>query len=376
MNDLWEYQPSVNTLPPAATPIFSLKEGTYVTGGALTISNGMANSAIYYTTDGTTPTTASMLYTGPMTISSSESIRAMATASGYRNSSTALADYVVEASATPATPVLSLAPGAYGSVQTVTLSDPTQGATILYTTDGTMPVPTSPVYTGPITLSSSQTITAVAAFALPSGYTVLDGIAVGGGGYVVSAAASAAYILNLPIPDFSFAVSSGTLTIAAGQSGSVALTITPLNGFNSAVSFSCAGLPPGTSCSFSPSTVNPSGGAASTTLTLAAATTARDELPLHQPPFGSIATSALALGLCFIGRRRLRLHAVWIVCVGATISLACLTACGGGSSVASAGNSGSSGSSGSASTAEAGIITVTATSGPLSHSVPLSVSVH
>lgn len=54
----------------------------------------------------------------------------------------------------------------YGNVVkgplSVTITDRTAGATIRYTTDGTAPTPSSPVYGGALTVSSSQTIKAIA----------------------------------------------------------------------------------------------------------------------------------------------------------------------------------------------------------------------
>ena len=212
LNDLWEYRPSMSTLPPSATPVFSLKPGTYFSGGPLTISNGMANASIYYTTDGTTPTTASNLYSGPIIISPPETVQSIATAPGYRNSSVANVTYSGIPSA-PATPIISLASGTFTTLQTVTISDATPNATIYYTTDGTTPVPSSPVYSVPIIVSSSETITALAVNTV-NGYTVLHGIScVAGKGNVVSAIASATYILNLPqatTPTFS--LPTGTYT--------------------------------------------------------------------------------------------------------------------------------------------------------------------
>ena len=46
--------------------------------------------------------------------------------------------------------------------------------------------------------------------------------------------------------------------------------MTPVNGFGSAVSFACSGLPAGATCSFAPATVTPSGAAATTQLTISA----------------------------------------------------------------------------------------------------------
>jgi uncharacterized protein (TIGR03118 family) len=72
---------------------------------------------------------------------------------------------------------------------------------------------------------------------------------------------------------FSISAAAQALTVTQGQSATTSLTITPTNGFNSAVSFSCSGLPGGATCSFSPSTVTPAGIAATTQLRISTVTT-------------------------------------------------------------------------------------------------------
>src|SRR5262249_3469810 len=71
------------------------------------------------------------------------------------------------------------------------------------------------------------------------------------------------------IPDYDINASSKTATVKQGQAAHFTLTITPQNGFNQAVSFACAGLPTGASCSFSPVSVAPNGSPVTTTLTVA-----------------------------------------------------------------------------------------------------------
>jgi hypothetical protein len=61
-----------------------------------------------------------------------------------------------------AAPTFSPAPGAYTSAQNVTLSDATTGATIYYTTDGSVPSLLSTFYSFPINVPSSTTIKAIA----------------------------------------------------------------------------------------------------------------------------------------------------------------------------------------------------------------------
>ncbi|HEY4051512.1 MAG TPA: chitobiase/beta-hexosaminidase C-terminal domain-containing protein, partial [Acidobacteriaceae bacterium] len=209
VNDLWEYQPSIATLPPAATPIFTFKPEANQPAGVLTLANDMAGASIYYTTDGNTPTTASNLYSGPITVSSTETVKAMAADPGYRNSVVTSTAYTVYPP--PATPTFSVAPGTYTSIQTVTIADATPNTTIYYTTDGTAPNASSLIYRGPITVSSSEIINALAtaygSFPGPQGTFPINAL--------LSAVATAAYTIHLPqAATPALSVPSGTYTSA------------------------------------------------------------------------------------------------------------------------------------------------------------------
>ena len=91
LNDLWEYVPP----PSTATPTFSLEAGTYSTIQTVTISDSATGASIFYTNDGTTPTATSNLYRGPITVATTETIKAIATASGTSRSRVASAAYVI-----------------------------------------------------------------------------------------------------------------------------------------------------------------------------------------------------------------------------------------------------------------------------------------
>jgi len=60
-----------------------------------------------------------------------------------------------------------------------------------------------------------------------------------------------------PPPDFSLQASPSSLTIAQGANGTSTATVASLNGFSSAVSLSCTGLPAGATCAFVPTSVTP-----------------------------------------------------------------------------------------------------------------------
>jgi hypothetical protein len=151
-------QASYTINPPAATPAFAPSGGHYSTTQSVTINELTPNATLYYTTNGTVPTTSSTQYTGAISVSSSETLEAIAVAPNYSQSKTITAVYVFPA----ATPVLSLASGTYATAQSVTISDATPGASIYYTLDGSNPTTSSTLYTGAITVSATETIKAAA----------------------------------------------------------------------------------------------------------------------------------------------------------------------------------------------------------------------
>ena len=187
--------------------------------------------------------------------------------------------------------------------------------------------------------------------------------------------------------DFSLSASPATASVTAGGSASVMLSIGGLNGFNSAVTFSCSGEPANTSCAFNPNAVTPSsGGTLTTSMTIA---TTKPGTPYHPmitlPKSGQGPWSYLAIPLLLIvalalrkfalagganlqlGRRR----AYLFVLVGAAAlmlvaaSLLTLSGCGGGSN-----NTASPGTPNGTTT-----LVVTATSGSISHSTNITLTV-
>lgn len=161
VNDLWRFSAPGAVTGTAATPTFSEPGGTYSAPQSVSISDTTPNATIFYTTNGTMPTTSSSEYSSAISVSSTETIEAIAVASGFSNSAVASATYTIP-TPTAATPIISPAEGTYSSALSVTITDSTPGATVYYTTDGTTPTTSSTKYTGPIIVSSSETLMAIA----------------------------------------------------------------------------------------------------------------------------------------------------------------------------------------------------------------------
>lgn len=100
------------TEPQAATPQFSLASGSYTTLQSVTISDATAGVAIYYTLDGTTPTSNSSVYGTPIPVAMSTTIKAFAMATGYTDSAVGSAAYTINFPAAPTmTPVADIHQG-------------------------------------------------------------------------------------------------------------------------------------------------------------------------------------------------------------------------------------------------------------------------
>jgi hypothetical protein len=146
-----------------AMPTFSPAPGTYSTAQQVTIKTTTSGATIYYTTNGATPTTASTKYTAPVPISSTTTLKAIATAPNLTNSAVASGLYSIQAgTSTVATPTFSPAPAHYPSAFYLSMSTTTPGATIYYTLNGTTPTTLSPKYVGAIVIHVTTTVKVIA----------------------------------------------------------------------------------------------------------------------------------------------------------------------------------------------------------------------
>jgi chitobiase/beta-hexosaminidase-like protein len=125
--------------PTAATPTFSPTPGNYTGTQQVTLSDSTPGAVIYYTTDGTTPTSSSPAYVAgaPLSIGSTETIEAIAVASGYNNSAVASGTYTISAPVTTVSVSLSTVANVVGigKVGTAVPNGGLDGSGSAYATD-------------------------------------------------------------------------------------------------------------------------------------------------------------------------------------------------------------------------------------------------
>jgi len=147
------------------TPVFFPPAGPIPVNTSVSISTVTPNAVIYYTTDSTTPTTNSLVYSVPLTLSGGATVKALGVATGFSNSVVASASY---SSAQTATPIFTPSIGPITNGTSISISCPTPGSVIYYTTNSSSPTTNSTIYSGPIIINGGTT---VKAFATANGYT-------------------------------------------------------------------------------------------------------------------------------------------------------------------------------------------------------------
>jgi hypothetical protein len=310
----------------AATPAFSPPSGSYATSQQVTIADTTPGATLYYTTDGTTPTVKSSVFSAPVTVSGQVTLQAMAVASGYINSVVATGNYTAGTPVATTTALQASSTSLATSQQvtltaTVTGNNPTGNVT--FAANGTT-LGTGAVSSGNATLQTS--------FATAGSYSVT---AAYGGDNANAASTSAAVTVVVASPDYGIQAQPGSATINPGQSATFTFTVSATGGYSGTISFSCGSLPNEASCTFSPASVNLSGATATSTLTISttAPTTSRNSIP--PAPWTVTATTALAgiagIFLAPVRRRRwaryLRGVSLGLLAVACAVTFA---GCGGG----------------------------------------------
>ena len=221
-SDIAYAQYSIN-LPTAPAPQFSPTPSTYASSQSVTLSN-TAHLAMYYTLDGSTPTTSSTPYASPISVTKNTTIKAITAGYGYLTSTVSTGNYYIQA----AVPTFSPSSGSYSPPVAVTVSDTTSGTTIYYTADGSIPTTNSTSCPNPCSLSVSTTST-------------LKAIA-SGGSYASSNVSVATYTIAAANPVFSPSpgIFYGPVAVTMTDTTPGVLIYYSTTGFPSTSSPSCA----------------------------------------------------------------------------------------------------------------------------------------
>ena len=261
--------------PSVPTPTFAPRPNTYTSPQTVTISDSMAGAVIYYTTDGSTPTTSSAVYSSPITIAVTTTINALATYPGYPASNVALGTYSIVLPTAPP-PRFSPTPSTFTSPQMVTLSN-TLGLPMYYTTDGSTPTTGSAVYWTPISVTRNTTINAITA-----AY-----------GYLTSTVSSGMYFIQDPGPTFSPASGTfyGAQNVTISDTNSASTIYYTTDGTSPSISSTACANP----CTITVSTTTTvkaiaSGGGYSSSSTSVATYTIAASAPTFSPAAGTYYT--------------------------------------------------------------------------------------
>jgi hypothetical protein len=193
------------------------------------------------------------------------------------------------------------------SVQVTAAAQPTATTTTLAASPSTVvagqsisltatvrPTGTTSSPTGTVTFQDGSTALGSTPLAAGSGALAVSSLSVGthsltaiyGGDTANLASTSSAVTVTItaaaapspaPSADYALTLSSSTLAMAQGATGSLMVAVAPENGFNASLSFACSGLPSGWGCGFAPSTL--SGSAPESTKMTISATSSSQLMP-------------------------------------------------------------------------------------------------
>lgn len=142
------------------TPTFDPLPGQFTGPQTVTISCATPDAEIRYTTNNTDPTPNSPLYTGPLDVNSTTTIRTRAYRAGMLQSQIAVGNFLITNQV--AAPTIEPDPGIYFEPIQVLLFCDTEGAEIRYTLNGTEPTTSSTLFYWPIELNLDTTLKAKA----------------------------------------------------------------------------------------------------------------------------------------------------------------------------------------------------------------------
>ncbi len=198
------------------------RTSAFVGGKTVSLTSAVPGDTIYYTLDGSTPTTNSTRYSTAISLTTTTKLRAIAVSPRFADST--ILEYTVKVPQAD-TPKASLVSGQGMSLGEIVSAgsqiklESTAGTTIYYTTDGTQPTTASRAYSTPIVVTQDMTIRAFAE----------------GAGLSRSETMTASYRIGRVFSITATAGAGGSISPSGAnqvlETGSKTYTITPENGF-------------------------------------------------------------------------------------------------------------------------------------------------
>jgi alpha-tubulin suppressor-like RCC1 family protein len=144
-----------------AAPGLTPPPGTYATPQTVSVSSATPGAVIRYTLDGTTPGLWSPVYSGPIALEVATLLSARAFKEGWTPSAATSGVYEIQ-SGTVSRPTITPDGGTFASGRTATITLPTPGVTIRYTTNGLDPTESDPTIAAgaPLTIGRSMRLKA------------------------------------------------------------------------------------------------------------------------------------------------------------------------------------------------------------------------
>jgi hypothetical protein len=240
-------------------------------------------------------------------------------------------------------------------VASVTTGTPT-GSVAFY--NGTTLLGTVPLTAGTATLNTS---------ALSPGITnVLNAVYSGDNNFTTSTSSTSS--VSVASLDFSMAISGpASATVTAGNTASYQVAVAPLYGsYPGPVSFAVSGLPTGATATFNPVTIAIGGGKQTVTMTIQTSALAKEAAPSIGRKLAPLTLAFLLIPLFGVRRmrrqgRRLSRLASLLLLIGCSLAGVIMTGCGGSASIKQIEQNYS--------------ITVTATSGNIQHTTPVTLTI-
>lgn len=225
----------VSTVLPA--PVISPAGGTYNISQAISMSDSNTSAKIYYTTDGTTPTVSSKLYTGAITLTASTTVKAAAVLLSLVGSNTTTAQYIIIPP--PAKVGFQTQPSAVVAKQAIA---PSITVAVLDSTGKVVPTASNQVTLGFGVNPGKATLSGTTTAAAVNGYATFSNISVSAAGTGYSLVATSSGLTSGTSAGFSVVlpsviVSLPSSTVAMGRSLIGTVTIKQVQSTNTVFGF-------------------------------------------------------------------------------------------------------------------------------------------